>query len=340
MESTQTGSRKLSFSLRACLELMRPANIVTAFADILAGYFVARGVLLSGRNLLFSSGMNPSGASLSESLSESSIPALFTDIGEMMPGALPWLLLATLGLYGGGIVWNDVMDSEIDRIERPERPIPSGRIPRWGAAFLGTSLLLTGIAAACRVHPGAGGIALAVALLSLTYNRYAKHSSVAGPLVMGLCRGGNLLLGMAAVPGMPAGMWPVVLLPVIHISAVTLVSRGEVSGGSRVSGMLATALVLTTGILLILLTLVLRSGASPTALPFALLFLAALLPPFWRSARDPKPDRVRRAVKRGVLGLILLNSSLAATWSGPLAGLLVILLLPVSLLLARYFAVT
>ena len=80
---------------RAFLELLRPANVTTALGDVLAGYAIA-------------------------------------GLGNLP--ALPWLLGATVCLYAGGVVLNDVFDFEIDRRERPERPLPSGRIGRGPAA--------------------------------------------------------------------------------------------------------------------------------------------------------------------------------------------------------------
>ena len=77
---------------RGYLELVRPANVATALADVLAGYAVA---------------------------------------GLGNPG-LGWLLLSTACLYAGGVVLNDVFDRDLDRIERPERPIPSGRVSVGG----------------------------------------------------------------------------------------------------------------------------------------------------------------------------------------------------------------
>src|SRR3954447_3256538 len=96
--------------LRGYLGLMRPANIVTAISDILAGVAIAG--YFSG---------NYTG-----------------DIG-LVPVVL--LALSTTGLYGGGVVFNDVFDAELDKIERPERPIPSGLIAKRGAALLGAILL-------------------------------------------------------------------------------------------------------------------------------------------------------------------------------------------------------
>ena len=97
--------------LRGYLELLRPANVVTAVADVLAGYAVA---------------------------------------GRANSRALPWLLTATVCLYAGGVVLNDFFDRELDAVERPERPIPSGRVPARHAAALGTALLAGGVVTAAQ----------------------------------------------------------------------------------------------------------------------------------------------------------------------------------------------
>src|ERR1041385_8386665 len=83
------------------LQLMRPPNLVTANADVLAGFAVA---------------------------------------GLPRFDLLPWLLVATTCLYAGGVVLNDVFDARLDACERPERPIPSGRVAVRSAAVFGTVL--------------------------------------------------------------------------------------------------------------------------------------------------------------------------------------------------------
>src|SRR5688572_33429172 len=90
------------------LELIRPPNVATALADVLAGFAV--GGLENGR-------------------------------------ALPWLLAATACLYAGGITLNDVFDRDLDRRERPERPIPGGRVTTASASIFGASLLGAGTVA-------------------------------------------------------------------------------------------------------------------------------------------------------------------------------------------------
>jgi 4-hydroxybenzoate polyprenyltransferase len=284
----------------AYLQLMRPANIVTAWADILVG-FAASGAVLG------------------------------------LP--LVWLLLATTGLYGGGVVFNDVFDAEIDSEERPERPIPSQRSSVQGGTALGVVLLLTGILAASQVSFLSAGIATGVALLALLYDAVAKQSPLFGPLVMGSCRGGNLLLGVSAVPAMVVEQRYLALIPVIYIAAITAISRGEVKGGKTTTGFIALGLIGVAIASIFLLSFLPRYHLLAT-LPFGILLAVRVIPPFVQATRKPTADYIRMAVKAGVVSLIILDSAIASGFSGIVYGLLVLALLPVSTLLARFFAVT
>lgn len=299
-----------SSRLWAYLQLARPANVVTAWADVLAGFAVAGATL-----------------TLTGWTAAAGLPAL------------GWLLLATTGLYAGGVVFNDVFDATLDAEERPERPIPSGRASRRGAASFGALLLAGGIAAAFQVGTASALLAAGVAGGAVLYDARAKHHAVLGPLAMGTCRGGNLLLGASAVPGVLAGSWYLAFLPLAYIAAITAVSQGEVHGGTRRTGRLAVALV--AAVLAGLIALGTRADYGLFhALPFVLLLGAQVLPPFVRATRTPAPEPIRAAVKAGVMALIPLNAALAAGFAGWLYGLAVLLLLPLSMGLARLFAVT
>ena len=296
-------------TLGAYLQLLRPANVVTAWADVLAGAAVA-GITVS-----------------------------FTDGTSFPPvTAVGGLLAATTGLYGGGIVLNDVFDAALDAEERPERPIPSGRASRRSAALFGGTLLLAGVVAAA-VGPASGLLAGGIAAMAVLYDAVVGDHVVLGPLTMGLCRGGNLLLGVSIAPGSMASAWYLGLLPVAYVAAITAVSRGEVRGGTARTGVLAVALV--TVVAGTLGALAVRGDYwGFHAAPFALLFAGRVLPPFVRAARTPEPDPIRAAVQAGVTGLIPLNAALAAGFGGGLYGLGVLALWPLSLGLARVFDVT
>lgn len=303
-----------SHSVWAYLQLMRPANILTAWADILVGYAAAGGIEIVHGTLT----------------------------GHLTGNALAplgWLVLSTTGLYGGGVVFNDVFDAELDKIERPERPIPSGRASVTGATAVGTVLLMIGIVAAAQVSWISAGLAAAVALSALVYDSLGKHQGMFGPLNMGLCRGGNMVLGVSALPVMLSERWFLALIPIVYIAAVTAVSQGEVEGGKRQTGVLAIALVLLVLAGVLGLTGLEEYHALP-AIPFAVLFAGLVLPAFVQATRDPSPLTIQTAVKSGVLSLIVLDSAIAAGFAGWLYGLGVLVLLPVSRGFARFFAVT
>jgi 4-hydroxybenzoate polyprenyltransferase len=286
--------------LRAYLELLRPPNVMTAVADVLAGYAVAG--LGNGR-------------------------------------ALPWLLTATACLYASGVVLNDYFDRRLDAVERPERPIPSGRVTPSGAAGLGAALLVAGVAAAGQATRAAALTAFVMAVLIVLYDAWGKRHAILGPLNMGLCRALNLVLGITAVPAALAGHWPLALLSLVYIAAVTVVSHGEVHGGKR--GTAALALISLAGVIGALVVIALGAEArSGVALVLTGLLAWRVLPPFWRVYRDSRPAVIRRAVKAGVLSLVLVDAVISAAYAGPFysAGVLATAIL--AALLARLFSVT
>lgn len=296
----------------AYLQLMRPANIITAWADVLAGFAASGSVVL-----------------LNEATGQVTL--------DMVP--LAWLLVSTTGLYGGGVVFNDVFDAELDAEERPERPIPSGRASRGSATLLGSLLLSVGLVAAGQVSWLSATLALGIAFSALLYDAFGKHHPQLGPLNMGVCRGGNLLLGISAVPAMVGEHWFLALIPVVYIAAITALSRGEVHGAKTSTGVIALLLiVIVIGGLLGLGLL--KDYEILAALPFVVLFAGRVVLPFVKAISEPTPEQIRTAVKAGVLSLIVLDATLAAGFASWPYGLVVLSLLPISLALAKMFAVT
>jgi len=296
--NTATLSRN---SLWAYLQLLRPANIVTAWADVLAGF------------------------------------AASLYVGELTP--LAWLLLATTGLYGGGIVFNDVFDAQLDAVERPERPIPSGRASVLGATILGSSFLSVGVIAALQVSWKSATMAAIVASAALLYDAVGKHNAVFGPINMGVCRGGNLLLGVSVAPTMVGEYWYLALIAIAYIAGITTLSRDEVKVSNSTTRIIALSLIVIVLIGLLGLGL-LNNYEVLSALPFLILFATRVLLPFIKAVRQPTPEQIRIAVKAGVLSLIVLDATLAAGFASWTYGLLVLSLLPISMALARIFAVT
>lgn len=293
-------------------QLMRPANLVTAIADVAAG--AAIGLMLA------------QGGSIWEGLQ-----IIWSDY------FLLWI--ATVGLYGGGVVFNDVFDLPIDRVERPERPLPRGEVSLRQATALGLGLLTIGVIAAFFVNRTAGFLAILTALLALIYDKKGKHHPVLGPLNMSLCRGANLLLGVSIFPESLTSAYVLVIIPVIYISSITLISRGEVEGGNKMHLNLALLGYGLVGAILLGLGLIFPYHVLNT-LPFVILFFSLVFPPLFRAWQSLDPGDIKKAVKAGVITLILLNAALAAGFTTFGYGLFIACLLPVSIWLGKFFSVT
>lgn len=288
---------------------MRPANLPTAAADILAGMAITLGL----------AGMAP--AMLGTELMA---PALF-------------LIAASVALYAGGVVLNDVFDAGLDAVERPERPIPSGMVRRATAGRFGALLLMGGVALAYGQSLQSAGVALLLAICILWYDALAKKNGFFGPLAMGLCRGLNLALGMSLLP--LGEVWAFLWVPLAYIFAITTVSRGEVHGAGKKPLLLAvvfyTIVIFTVGYLVWY-----HQGNLAYAIAFLALFAILVFRPLWAALSEPLPPRIRKAVKWGVIGIIAMDAAWAAGFGDWWLGLMVLLLLPLSRWLAGRYAVT
>ncbi|NUT51139.1 MAG: UbiA family prenyltransferase, partial [Saccharothrix sp.] len=124
-------------------------------------------------------------------------PAALTALGDTLVGARAplrgralLLPLASAALYWAGMALNDWADRDLDAAERPERPIPSGRISPNAA--LATAVGLTGAGVALAAAAGRNAVPLAVAVWG--YDTVLKDTP-AGPFAMAACRGLDVLLG-------------------------------------------------------------------------------------------------------------------------------------------------
>jgi hypothetical protein len=100
---------------------------------------------------------------------------------------LPFLLAGVSLLYTGGMFLNDAFDEEFDRLRRPERPIPSGKITAplvWGCGF---SLLVVGVMLLLPCGGVAVGCASVLAFSIVIYD-FTHKFFVGSPWLMGMCR--------------------------------------------------------------------------------------------------------------------------------------------------------
>jgi 4-hydroxybenzoate polyprenyltransferase len=253
----------------------------------------------------------------------------------LTPSTAP-LFFASALAYAGGMALNDAWDAPVDFHERPERPIPRGRITRGGAfriagACLAGCLLL---AAAAGGEPFAVAVLLVVAIV--LYDGFAKGSAF-GPPVMAACRLLNAGLGAAAGALTPTASIPIALL-FAYVLTLTVVSRFEVTRApvTLVRGAAAAFVALLLGSAGLLLA---HAGAAAATGVVLLAALALWLGgPLRAALTDPAPRRIIGVIKAAVLGIILLDAAFVAAARGPAPGLLVAALFVPAFVLGRRFA--
>ena len=255
---------------------------------------------------------------------------------------------ASICLYWAGMAANDLADRHRDAIERPGRPIPSGRVrPATALAVAGgltvAGLLLAAVAGGRRALATATGLAAAV----WTYDLVAKETP-AGPAVMAACRGLDVLLG--ASPAGRAGLrraLPAAAVVAAHTYTVTVLSRDEVTGADAAvpattlaaTGMIAGAALAAgrAGRTARPATRLLRAGLAGT---LAGAYLRRFGAGQARAVQNPEPASVRAAVSAGITSFPLLQGALTVRAGRPLTALAVAAAAPAGRRLARLVSLT
>jgi 4-hydroxybenzoate polyprenyltransferase len=200
------------------------------------------------------------------------------------PGVeLIFLVLASSSLYLSGMVLNDVFDVEVDRAERPNRPIPAGQISKSLASKVGFGLLTLGVVLAVAAgwlgNHGAtlgiksplfrtGAIAILLAICIILYDGPLKKTIVA-PILMGGCRFLNVMLGASTfIPlatgiesaanqgwlGLPMVIWGAASAIGLMVAGVTLLGRREAAAEQSRIGLTLGGLGIIAGLVGIALT--------------------------------------------------------------------------------------
>ena len=308
MNESQSPSAGSRF--RAYLELLRLPNVFTALADVTMGYLVTHGSLAPAPHF------------------------------AMLAGA-------SAALYLSGMALNDAFDARVDAEQRPERPIPSGRVPLAAARLLGIELLLLGAALGWVASYFAGQwksgiVATGIAALVLLYNGGLKRTPL-GPLAMGGCRFLNVLFGMSlsATP-LDAAHWLIASGIGVYIVGVTWFARTEARESSRPQLALAT-LVLVGGLALL--------AVYPRFAPWAFdpvrlqperwygFWIVMSLLIGWRCAQavvQPTPRLVQAAVRQCLFSIVVLDAAVTFAAAGFGWAVIVLALLAPMMLVGRW----
>lgn len=261
-------------------------------------------------------------------------PAALTVPGDAVAGAAAsgWpfgrrtfaLTGASVCIYWAGMALNDYADRHLDAIERPERPIPSGRIKPETALGVATGLTVGGLGIAA----AAGGkralrVAVPLAATVWAYDFLLKPTPL-GPVAMAAARALDVMLGAGgAKPALPAA-----LTVGAHTLAVTVLSQSEVDGAKP--ALPAAAMAATAGV---------RFAAGRRVGPLASALLGTYAVTTGRAqydaVRDPGAKQIRKAVGAGIHGMIPLQAGLIARTGAWRSALAVAAAFPIARALSR-----
>lgn len=187
--------------LRQYLLLIRVPNLFTVPSNIMSGYFALT-------------------------------PSSNADLGQLIS-----LIISSVFLYISGIVLNDYFDIEVDRKERPNRPLVSGRITRRSALIIAGASIIAANILAFLVSWASLVISASLTAVIIAYNYQLKRNAVSNPLTMASARFLNVILGGSSALGLSLIMHQTHMVLVfvfvgislfLYTAAISVLSRKEI----------------------------------------------------------------------------------------------------------------
>jgi len=243
-------------------------------------------------------------------------------------GTAATLAVTSICAYWMGMATNDLLDLEKDRRHQAPRPLVRGQLGS-GRGWIFACLLAAGaLAAALSISTDAALGASAVMATALIYNAGGKRVPIAGNLLMGSCRAGNLVLGALGAVSIRELAYDKELgyevlagagILGLYIAGVTSVSVLEDSPPGPIP-----ILVTTVPLLIVPVVLVTPAWPGPWAIANSVVLAALILRALFRAAREAaaqasgapsgagppgrRPHPAGQFVRSGLRGLFLVDA--------------------------------
>lgn len=264
------------------------------------------------------------------------------------------LMVSSGLLYIAGIVLNDYFDVEVDRRERPSRPLASGSISKERAMSIALIALAAANAIALAVSPASLAVSAALTAAIIAYD-YRLKRSPAGPFAMGSTRFLNVILG--ASPALSAavasggravpvpGIWAAAIFAAtslfVYIIAIMILSKKEV-GNEKPNTSVAFSIIFAM-IASIALAGIFLLQLQWVFLINLMIFAAVIVATYKRliiTESSPDSNPVQQAIKNMVISIIILDSVFVSGMAGFSYGMATLVLIAPAILLAKKLYVT
>jgi geranylgeranylglycerol-phosphate geranylgeranyltransferase len=209
--------------------------------------------------------------------------AAYTLLGAYLNAGLPFPRLESVAtaalvvalVVAFGFVSNDYVDLEVDRLNRPERPLPAGELSRDAALRLAGLLLIAALAVGCLLPPLLFSITCANLALTAAYSLLLKRTVLLGNTTMAVLNSSVLLFGGLATGAISPLIWAVAGMSFVYtLGQEVLYTVDDIAGDAQL-GLVTTAVYF---------------GVGPSLLLFRALMLIVILLaliPWWMTALSP-----------------------------------------------------
>jgi 4-hydroxybenzoate polyprenyltransferase len=299
--------------IRQYLLLIRLPNAFTAPSNILTGYFT---VVL------------PSYANVSN---------------------LSILILSSALLYISGIVFNDYFDIEVDRQERPFRPLASGKVTKQKAFTIAAAAMITANFLAFTVSTASFIVAIILSATVIGYD-YRLKQTMAGPVTMGSARFLNIFLG--ASPALAGLLFSnnnflvlrlvlVSMLMLLYVLAISILSRREIGETTRSKRTIIGPFIIIFAVIGSIVFARYLSIFQVDLVPSLALFAGITIITFKQTVfQDYSSRGIQKAIKTLVLSIIVFDSIFVSGTASIYFGLATLLFIIPSIALAKKLYVT
>lgn len=255
------------------------------------------------------------------------------------------LLLVTISifLYCVGLVLNDLFDYNIDKKERPDRPLASGKISRKVAIVLVTIFSVIALSLSLLVSVPTFGISLVLIALIFGYDKYLKNTQ-AGPFTIAAARVMNVMLGTSVsfnnIDSFPQFVILVFVLTItfVYVSLIGFISKYEVQGFSE-NIKLYLIPVIIAGIISSIMLFTFIGFFKYESLIILALFLFIMTKAVYRIQKKDSIG-IQQCIQKMIMSIIVLDSTYLSGIRGVEVGLAVLLLIAPLLILSRKMYMT
>ena len=161
--------------------------------------------------------------------------AMAVFLGGYVAGTGEWLniILASLAVVlasASANAWNDYLDVDIDRINQPKRPLPSGRVSLRSAKLFSISLALLALLISAFINPATFLIALASIALLYIYSWKLKSTVLLGNVTIALISGMSAIFGGVAAGNVYPSLWLFLIICVAILGREVLKTLADYEG--------------------------------------------------------------------------------------------------------------